>query len=163
MKKKSFWIYFTVLSIAATLFHFLYDITKFAPFKLIAPINESVWEHSKILVVPFLIFAIIYFFIKKPFEKLQWWTGIAKSSLIMQLAMVAIFYTYSGAIGKSYVVCDILIAFVCVFIGLWTFFNSFVRVAKYHWIWIALFILQICAIIVFTFWQPPLAIFISTI
>lgn len=161
--KKSFCISFILLSIFSTLFHFLYDVTHFFPFKIIAPMNESVWEHSKILIVPFLIFAIIYYIIKKPQRKLNYFAATAKASIIMQLVMITLYYTYSGIIGRGYLVCDIILTYVCVFIGLFTFFNTQDKESKFPKTLISLLLLQLILIIVFTFWQPNLAIFISAV
>lgn len=161
--KKVFWISFVILSVASTLFHFIYDVTQFAPFKIIAPINESIWEHSKILVIPFLIFSLIVFFIKKPQDKLNYWASAAKASLVMQFLMIVIYYTYSGIIGRGFLAADILLTYVCVFFGLLTFFNTQDKGTKFPKLWIAVCILQIISIIVFTFWQPNLAIFLSAV
>ncbi|MBR6796465.1 MAG: hypothetical protein IKM53_03835 [Clostridia bacterium] len=62
--KKSVFIWqlvgFTFTSVFGTLLHFLYDLTGgslfAAPF---SAVNESTWEHMKLVFFPMLIFAII--------------------------------------------------------------------------------------------------------
>lgn len=60
------WETFGILFIfsVGTLLHFTYDaLGKWKPVGLIAPVNESVWEHLKMGFWPTLIYGIIEFFL----------------------------------------------------------------------------------------------------
>lgn len=161
-KKYTLIIGFFVVSILATLFHFLFDHTNFEPFKLIAPINESVWEHSKILVFPFLIFMMFYYFIFKP-ERKAFWCSVFIACIVMPAYMIIIFYTYTGIIGKSILVIDILLAFVCIAIGFKTFYNNYNNPKFNCKITTALFVIMLVCFIIFTFAAPNLPLFISPV
>ena len=43
--------------------HFIYKWIPNALFSIIFPINESIWEHMKLLVTPVLIFSLIEYII----------------------------------------------------------------------------------------------------
>jgi hypothetical protein len=58
LKLKYFIISFVVVSILGVLFHFAYDILDFPLLKIIFPTNESIFEHTKLIVFPALFFTI---------------------------------------------------------------------------------------------------------
>ena len=91
---------FGITAAGGTLLHFLYDGTGEA--LLCAPfsgVNESIWEHMKLLYFPMAAFAIPerYAF---P-ERENFWPaklcGMAAGLLFIPIT----FYTYNGAVGKS--------------------------------------------------------------
>ena len=91
---------FAVTSLGGTLLHFLYDFTGkaiwAAPF---SGVNESTWEHMKLIFWPMLIFAAIESFFFRDRE--DFWC-IKLRGIIIGLALIPIlFYTYNGAIGRS--------------------------------------------------------------
>lgn len=91
---------FAVTSLGGTLLHFLYDFsgeaTWAAPF---SGVNESTWEHMKLLFWPMLIFAIVESFF---FRDRSDFFCIKLRGIILGLLLIPIlFYTYNGAIGKS--------------------------------------------------------------
>ena len=53
-----------IVSIAlGILLHFAYDFTNQNRIVgLVAPVNESVWEHLKLILIPFTIFSIAFYF-----------------------------------------------------------------------------------------------------
>ena len=56
----SFWQFagFTFTGVAGTLLHFLYDWTNSRFIALFSAVNESIWEHMKLLFFPMIVFAI---------------------------------------------------------------------------------------------------------
>ena len=102
---------FAVTSLGGTLLHFLYDLTGEAVW--VAPfsgVNESTWEHMKLLFWPMLLFAIVQsrFF---PDQKNFWCVKLR--GILLGLALIPIlFYTYNGVIGKSPDWLNITIFFV---------------------------------------------------
>ncbi len=91
---------FTV--IAGTLLHFLYDWTNqsilFAPF---SAVNESVWEHMKLLFFPMFLFALVE---SKAFEEHypNFWCVKLIGILSGLILIPVLFYTYTGAFGVSF-------------------------------------------------------------
>ena len=70
--KKTVWLWqlfgFAFTALGGTLLHFLYDFTGAlwaAPF---SGVNESTWEHMKLLYWPMFIYAIVQSFFFKDYE-----------------------------------------------------------------------------------------------
>ena len=91
---------FAVSTFFGTLLHFAYDLS--GESALVAPfsgVNESTWEHMKLLFWPLLLFAIVQSFFfrdRKDFWCVKLWATLTGLALIPVL-----FYTYNGVIGKS--------------------------------------------------------------
>ncbi len=91
---------FALSTLGGTLLHFLYDRTNESI--LIAPfsgVNESTWEHMKLLFWPLFIFALIQSRFFKDYENF-WCVKLAGIATGLVLIPV-LFYTYNGVFGKS--------------------------------------------------------------
>ena len=91
---------FAITSLGGTLLHFLYDWTGEAVF--VAPfsgVNESTWEHMKLLFWPMFIFAIVQSFFFNDRE--SFWCVKLKGILLGLVLIPVLFYTYNGVIGQS--------------------------------------------------------------
>ena len=91
---------FAATVLMGTVLHFLYDwlgeATWSAPF---SGVNESTWEHMKLLFWPMLAFALVQSRYFK--DKVNFWC-IKLKAILLGLSLIPImFYTYNGAIGKS--------------------------------------------------------------
>ena len=102
---------FAVTSFAGTLLHFLYDwsggsiVT--APF---SGVNESTWEHMKLLFWPMLLFAAAQSFFFKDYKG---FLCVKLRGTLLGLTLIPVlFYTYNGVIGKSPDWINIAIFFV---------------------------------------------------
>lgn len=110
--KKQYFYYeltFALLAIVlGTLFHFIYKWSDYHYLiAFISPINESTWEHLKMLFFPFLFLTFIeYFMIGKNFSSFV--TAKTIGCFAGLLFIVAFFYTYTGIIGTNYLAMDIL-------------------------------------------------------
>ena len=98
-------------SLLGTLLHFAYDwLGKpvwVAPF---SGINESTWEHMKLLFWPMLAFSILQSFYFR--DICGFWRIQLRGILLGMLLIPVIFYTYNGAIGHSPDWFNILIFFI---------------------------------------------------
>jgi len=103
---------FGVTSLVGTLLHFLYDwldeAVWIAPF---SSVNESTWEHMKLLFWPTFIYAVIQSFFFKDRE--DFWCVKLRGIILGIVLIPVIFYTYNGAIGKSPDWLNIAIFFIC--------------------------------------------------
>ena len=91
---------FGFATLAGTLLHFLYDWTGGSI--LVAPfsgVNESTWEHMKLLYWPLLFFATFQSFCYRE-QKSFWWIKLL-GTLTGLLLIPVLFYTYNGVFGKS--------------------------------------------------------------
>ena len=102
---------FAVTSLGGTLLHFLYDwlgeAVWIAPF---SGVNESTWEHMKLLFWPMLAFAAVQSFFFK--DRGGFWCIKLRGILLGMLLIPVIFYTYNGAVGRSPDWLNIAIFFV---------------------------------------------------
>ncbi len=92
---------FVFTGIMGVLLHFLYDITGesiiVAPF---SAVNESTWEHMKLLFFPLLVFAFIeYRLIGKSYENFRCVKLIGTAVGLLTIPLL--YYTYKGALGIS--------------------------------------------------------------
>ena len=152
---------FAITSLGGTVLHFLYEWLDEA--KWIAPfsgVNESTWEHMKLLFWPMLIYAIIQSFFFR--EKENFWC-VKLYGILLGLAMIPIiFYTYNGVIGKSPDWINIAIFFVAAAISYIyeaRLFSHDTIICKNSSFPIALLCLIALLFIVFTFVTPKIAIF----
>lgn len=113
LKKMEIWgVLFTFFS--GTLLHFCYEWSNRAVWSiLIAAVNESVWEHIKIFILPYLLWAIIEIcYLRIPMKK----TIVAKTIGIYFFSAITIlfYYAYSGILGHSLLPLDIISVFIWV-------------------------------------------------
>lgn len=102
--------------VAGVLWHFAYDWSGGSPvMAAVAPANESVWEHLKLVVVPVGALGLVEARWVADRPRL-WWAKCVEVATACTF-IVAFFYTYTGALGvHSIVVVDIL-TFVVVVAG----------------------------------------------
>lgn len=102
---------FAVTSLAGTLLHFLYEWLNGAVW--IAPfsgVNESTWEHMKLLFWPMLMFAAIESFFFRGRD--DFWCVKLRGILLGLTLIPTLFYTYNGILGCSPAWINIAIFFI---------------------------------------------------
>ncbi len=103
---------FAVTSLGGTLLHFLYDwLGEAAWIAPLSGVNESTWEHMKLLFWPMFIFAVVQSFFFREYG--EFWCVKARGILLGITLIPVIFYTYNGAVGHSPDWFNIAIFFVC--------------------------------------------------
>ncbi len=111
---RSLWQFagFAVVSFLGTILHFLYDWTgKNAFAALFSGVNESTWEHMKLLFFPMFFFSIVEsFFIGKEYK--NFWCIKLKGTILGLALIPVIFYTLQGAFGTTPDWINIAIFFV---------------------------------------------------
>ena len=143
-----------VLFAVGSLFHFLYSLTgECFIIGLFVPINESIFEHTKMVVLPvFIWWFIFYLFRKKDLFVNAWFTS---ALIAMIIAIPMLFYFYSQAFGIESLIIDILILLASLAIGqiLGLHYYRHGKGIEYHF---AIF-LMIVIIILFAFFtiNPP--------
>ncbi len=98
--------------------HYLFDTWPDAWTGAISPINESIWEHLKLYLVPTLTFAAVeYLFIRKSARNFL--LAKAASLYCMVLVMVVVFTTTYLIIGHDILAISIAIYLVSIALGQW--------------------------------------------
>ena len=113
--KRTVWLWELVglayVSLVGTVLHFLYDwlggAVWVAPF---SGVNESTWEHMKLLFWPMLAFAAVQSFFFR--YRKDFWCIKLRGILLGLVLIPVIFYTYNGVIGPSPDWLNITIFFV---------------------------------------------------
>ena len=114
---------FTILF--GTLLHFAYDLLGEKDFVAIfSAVNESTWEHLKLLYFPIMIFAIIEYFLYGK-DTQNFWAVKTISVLCAMLSVIIPFYTYTGVIGNNFAVIDISIFIFAVILAYWLSYKLF--------------------------------------
>lgn len=103
-------IIFLLWSALGTLWHYLYDFCgQNYLIGLIAPVNESVWEHMKLAFFPGLIIFLLFKSKLKP---------ALHPILVATWLIPVLFYTYSGILGFQVTIIDIGILFASIGLAL---------------------------------------------
>ena len=102
-----------------TFLHFLFDLTGGSVVAaLVSAVNESIWEHMKLLFYPMMLFALL--------EKRAWgrecrrfWC-VKLTGVLVGLALIPVlYYTYTGILGVSADWFNILIFFLAAGAAFW--------------------------------------------
>ncbi len=92
---------FVFTAVVGTLLHFLFDWTGGnVAVALFSAVNESIWEHLKLLFYPIVAFAMIAYFCwgkKVP----EFWCIKLTGILSGQVLIPVVYYTYTGILGMS--------------------------------------------------------------
>lgn len=148
------------ICIVGTLLHFTYKFWGENIFVAsFSAVNESVWEHLKLLFFPMLLTTIIgYFYIGKKVPNFL--CSKALEIITSMLFIVIFFYTYTGIIGISILFIDIASFFVAIILGEYLAYKLMIGNFKCH-NRVALIILTILLIcfIIFTYYTPNIGLF----
>lgn len=113
--KRTVWIWelfgFAAVSLGGTLLHFLYEwLNKPLWIAVFSGVNESTFEHMKLLFWPMLIYTIAESFFFRAYDS---FICIKLRGTLLGLILIPImFYTYNGVIGRSPDWINIAIFFV---------------------------------------------------
>lgn len=152
---------FAAASLIGTLLHYLYDWTEgalwTAPF---SGVNESTWEHMKLLFWPMFVYAVFQSFFFR--DRRDFWCVKLKGTILGLILIPVIFYTYNGVIGPSPDWLNIAIFFLSAasaYVYETRLFNS--GTVKCTFPKLAFSVLCLIAVLfaVFTFATPELGIF----
>lgn len=152
---------FASTTLGGTLLHFLYDWTSGSI--LIAPfsgINESTWEHMKLLFWPLFLFALIQRLFFKDHK--NYWC-VKLTGIVVGLVLIPVmFYTYNGVLGKSPDWVNIAIFYVsaaAAFLLEWLLFKQDLMRCEQPWLAFVAICLIGVLFVMFTFAPPQIPLF----
>ena len=144
-----------------TLLHFAFQWSGESPLiGAVAPVNESTWEHLKLLFTPLLLSSLAGYFLwgrRTP--------GFAMARFLSVLAgmglITAGFYTYSGIVGRNFLVADIALFFAGTALAYFlsarfTSGRRFCSAGPWGWVGLLALLAVFCA---FTFFPPQIGLF----
>lgn len=157
MKKR-----YVIAALAAALFgcglHFLYDVLPHPLVAAFTPINESPWEHLKLVFWPTLVAAAVLAW--KSGNREGTWSAFFLAELVMPMALLAGFAALV-AMGADSVVADILLYFLTMFGGFFMVYRlrNHGTVERYGGFLLMFVILYGSMLILLTFAAPDAALF----
>lgn len=163
MKKNLFlWQFagFVAAVALGSLLHFLFTWTEAFSLAPISAVNESTWEHMKILFFPMLIFACVqYRFFYNDFSGF-WWIKLI-GTVVGVAAIPVIFYTCNGAFGKTPDWLNITFFFLSAAIGYFVEYLLFNQdfTLRYPWLAFTLLLAVETLFVIFTFYPLRLPLF----
>ena len=121
---------FVFTAILGTFFHFLFDMTDRSVLAaLFSAVNESIWEHMKLLFYPMFLFAVIeYRFWGKDHK--QFWCVKLLGMALGLLLIPVIYYTYTGILGQSADWFNVTIFFIAAGVAFWAQAKLFQKKAQ---------------------------------
>ncbi len=162
-QKSSLWqaAGFALTTFGGTILHFLYDWTGGSI--LVSPfsgVNESTWEHMKLLFWPLFLFALVQQMFFK--EQENYWC-VKLAEILLGLALIPVlFYTYNGAVGKSPDWINIAIFYISALLVFlferWAFKKNLLK-CKHPRFSFATILLIGVLFVVFTFTPPKIPLF----
>jgi hypothetical protein len=126
-----------------------------------AAVNESVWEHLKLVFWPSLFWAILE---TKKLQKnaSEYWSAKGYGFLVAPVLIIAIFYTYTAVIGHNILILDIgtfIIAIVLGQLATAKLLNAKSTIFLGRGIGLGLLLCQLAAYSIFTFYPPEFFLF----
>ena len=163
--KRTVWLWelfgFAAVSLGGTVLHFLYDwLGNPLWIAAFSGVNESTWEHMKLLFWPMAVYTVIESFFFRNYDS---FLCVKLRGTLLGLGLIPlIFYTYNGVIGKSPDWINIAIFFVAAAVSFIYETLALTRntvTCRSKRIAAAVFFLIAILFTVFTFKTPELEIF----
>lgn len=153
-----------VLFLVGTLMHFLYGLSGEAfVVGLFAPVNESVWEHLKLVLWPMVLWWTVYYIRmgkQREIDAPTWFTAALSALVTAQVTIILLFYFYTGAFGVELLAADILIFFLAVLFGQLTGLRVYRRGSSVSWVVpLTLLVILLAVFVVFALAPPNLPLF----
>ena len=144
--------------------HYSFELSNFwypvAPF---AAVNESIWEHLKMVFWPGLIFfAVQYAFLKNDARAEQFWTAKALCLLLMPFLIAAGWYGMVALTGEHYFVVDIALFVGAIIAGQllsYAVLSGKITVGSKTWLALLAIFLLALAFAIFSYYPPKLSLF----
>ena len=165
MLKKSPILIFEIIStifimILGILLHFLFEWSNNNVLVgTFSPINESIWEHLKLIFFPMLITLVIgYIYIGKNIP--NYLCAKVLGIIVAILFTIIFFYTYTGIIGTNFAIIDISSFFIAVVLGQYVAYQKIQsKTSCNNLIAIIILLVLFLCFLIFTFFPPHIALF----
>ena len=159
--RRKWGLVFTLAVLGGAALHFLYDVWPNPLTAVLAPVNESVWEHLKLLYAPFLVCGFVLN--RKAADTQAAWSGTLAALLAMPAFLLGVYYTLESGFSFTAGWLNITLYVLTLALGfrlsakLW-------RTGQLSWLCGVLVIaagLYGAALILFTMAPPALPIFLD--
>ena len=162
MKIKTWQIIATVVCLVlGVVLHFTYEWSNQNTIVgIFSAINESTWEHLKLVFYPMILMTIIGYFIIGNRTK-NYWAAQAVGIIIAISFIIVFFYTYTGIIGKNYGWLNIATFIMAIILGEYVTYKLLISEKRYNAevISIIFLIILFLSFVLYTFYPPNIALF----
>lgn len=161
--KKRYILAFVLTALAGTGLHFAYDLWPVPLVGLFTPVNESVWEHLKLLYWPFLAASALLCAHRQ--HQAACWGGHLAALLGMPLVLLGVYYILLAGFGVQSLVVDIGLYYLTLALSFFLSCRWGKRgtLGRFAGILVILAGLYGAALILFTMAPPELPIFIENL
>ena len=126
-----------MIFIAGTILHFLFDwLMGFQPVGVFSAVNESVWEHLKLVLWPMALWWTACY-LRAPFRREldapSWFAAALGAILAAQGFIVLAYYFCAGALGVHSAAADIALFFLAAVLGQWAGLRLYQRRCALSW------------------------------
>ncbi len=175
--KKNLIIGAVFTSILGVLFHFGFEfLGENQALGWLFPVNESTWEHLKLLFFPALIWTVVgYFLIGKDLSD---YIGASSLGVLYgMLSIVVLFYTYTGVLGYSIDFINIILYFISVILCYCSIYKALTPPKELYqsslepeqgtvpgnWAGVLFFLIFFVLFLVFTYLPPKIGLFLDPV
>lgn len=154
---------FLFIGLIGAALHFTFEMSNFSSMEVgyFSAVNESTWEHLKMVFFPGLVFALIqYTYVRDAVN--NYILAKVAGLVIMPLVIAIGWYIYAPLLGRSYFPADLFLFYLAVFLGQWTSYKLLTRAPlekKYTQYAIGVFLVMFVAFSTFTFFPPNIFLF----
>ena len=147
--------------VVGSIAHFLYDLSgNNVLIGLITPVNESIWEHMKLVFFPMLIYTLLISYkIKNQYPSSI--AALCIGNIIGTILVPILFYLYIAIIGKDLLPLDLICFIASIVIGFIVAYklSTLDKLYKYRNLIYVIIAIIIGCFLIFTYYPPNLTIF----
>lgn len=116
-----------IMFVCACPLHFTYDFfNNLTIVGFFVPINESIFEHTKLIFIPLMLFYSLYYFFKKyKIDSDRYFFTLLLTILLGILLVPMLYYFYTESFGFESFIIDISITYIVFFICNLFFYNYY--------------------------------------
>lgn len=154
---------FFFIGLVGAALHFTYELSNFSSnvVAYFSAVNESTWEHLKMVFFPGLLFALIeYTYVRDQVN--NYIVAKTASLFVMPLVIAIGWYIYAPIVGRSVFPVDLALFYLAVFIGQLISYKLLTRSPldnKYNNYAIGVFLALFLAFSTLTFYAPQVFLF----
>ncbi len=154
--------------LAGTLLHFVYEWFGGSFWAVVGAVNESTWEHLKLLFFPILLFGILEYLSYG--KDTPGFLPIKTASILLGMGLIVVlFYTYTGILGFNWAPIDISLFIIGILAAYW--FSAKQLEQPSSWalssattaVSAGILLLLLLFFIVFTFSPPEIGLFLDPV
>ncbi len=128
--ERGFWsslVGFFAVSIMGVIGHFLYGLSGHnIAVGLFTPVNESIWEHLKLLFFPFLVYTAAEWL--RYGRKTEGFLFSRAVGVMVGLVFIpVVYFAYTAVFGRNFAPVDMLLFFIAVFLSFWVSYRRMLR------------------------------------